>query len=213
MKTEALVLHSLRYGDASRIVHIYTASVGMVAFMVRGGGGRGRGVQAALLQPLTLVEIDFDHRPNKNLQSLRDVQLLTPYASLPFDMRKRAIAMFLAEVLHPVLRGEPGNEALFAFVSSSLRWLDLAEERYANFHLIFLLQLTRHLGFYPEHHALAEAYHLPVLLRLNYRSMHLLRLTREQRSRFLDTLLDFYADNVPAFPEILSAEVLHEVLS
>ena len=59
--------------------------------------------------------------------------------------------MFLAEFLYRALKEEAPNEPLFAYLQHSIRWLDECEGRsFANFHLVFLMRLSRFLGLYPN---------------------------------------------------------------
>ena len=143
---------------------------------------------------------------------MRDARLLSPYVSIPFEPTKLSIALFIAEFLYHALKGEQQNAPLFAFVSSSLAWLDAAERPVPNFHLVFIMRLAHYIGFYPnldDYHdgcvfdlrnavftsqpplhsdyvGAEEASHLQQLMRMQYATMHLFRLSRSQRNRILE---------------------------
>ena len=57
--------------------------------------------------------------------------------------------MFLSEVLSYSIKEEENNNPLYDYLETGLIWLDL-HDKIANFHLLFLLNLTRFLGFYPD---------------------------------------------------------------
>src|SRR5690606_21199191 len=78
---------------------------------------------------------------------IREVKCLHPYHSLATDVRKSAIAMFVCEILNKTVREESSPGPLFEFIFSSLRVLESLEKNYENFHLLFLIKLSRYLGF------------------------------------------------------------------
>lgn len=234
-----VVLHALRFKEDSIIVDIFTEQYGAVPFLVKVPRGRRPSLHAQLLRPLNILQVSFDYRPRLSLQKLTEVRLAVPYSSLPYDSIKETLALFLSEFLYYALRHETANLPLLHFLCNSFQWLDLKEGSLANFHIVFLVQLSRHLGFWPQTEGLAEgmlyfdlnegAYRrepalgscclgveesalVPVLTRLTYGSMHLLRLSSEQRNQVLETLLTYYRLHVPEFPSLKSVEVLREVL-
>ncbi len=217
-KTRGIVVRTVRYGERSVIANVFTEQLGMVGFMVKPRSKRRDPQRSLLLSPLAIVELDFDYRDNRALSQLDDVRIAVPYASLPYNPVKQAIALFLGEFLFHALRNEQANEGLFGFVVASLQWLDLSEGSFANFPLTFLLRLTRYLGIWPsveEACSLAgegERELVPLVLRMDFASMHLFRMSREQRRRLLRLMTDYYRLHVDGFPTLRSPEVLHEVL-
>lgn len=149
--TEGIVLQSLRYGDSSLIVKVYTRSHGLKSYIVKGAFNRSSKNRVALFQNLHLINYVEVGKPNKGtLGYLKDVQLSSVYQSIPFEMNKGAILMYVSELLSKTLTEQEQNEALFDFIVKSMQWLDLVPADYANFPLYFTLELTRHLGFYPK---------------------------------------------------------------
>ena len=238
-KTSGIVLRTVRYKDTGLMVTVYTESGGRASFAVSvPQRARKSGVRAAFFQPLALLEMEADVRPTASVHRLKDVKLLHPFASLPFEPRKSAIALFLAEFLYHALRGEAENRPLFAYLRHSLVWLDACQSDFSNFHLVFLMRLSRFLGLYPnlEHYGVgdyfdlraacftpsrptahadylppAEAAHLARLMRMNYDTMRFFRLNRAGRARILEVVLAYYRLHLPAFPVLKSPEVLKEL--
>ena len=238
-KSQALVLHSLKYNDTAFIAVLFTEAEGVVSFLVRIPKTRKAGIKQKLFQPLNLLEIEWDHHETSSLQHLRNMRCFCPYTSLPYHPLKSSIALFISEFLYYSLRGEQQGKALFDYLLTSLRWLDLAEQSYSNFHLVFMMRMSRFLGFYPNldnyiendffdlmnscftpatplhpyYIGAEEAAFIPLLMRMNYETMHLFRFTREQRSRLLEVLNEYYRLHVPNFPKLKSLEVLRQVFS
>ena len=233
-KTQAIVLHSLKYGETRLIVDVFTRAFGRQSFIVSiPKTPRGK-IKKQFFQPLTLLDIETDIRPRLQLQKLHDVRLMSPFASIPFDPDKLAISLFVAEFLYYALRSEQRNELLYDYLENSIMWLDGQQVRFANFHLVFLLRLTRFLGFYPNLDAYKdgdyfdlresvfmsnppvhrdflhpeEAQKVQLMMRRDYPTMHLFRMSHQERNRLLEVSLKYYRLHLPDFPEMKSIEVL-----
>ena len=218
-KTRGIVLHTLRYSDAKVIATLFTESRGAVSFMVRIPRTRYSALQGVLLSPLSMLEVDMDYQENAQLQRMIDVRIDEPYQSLPYHPMKQTIALFLGEFLYYSLREESTNPALYDYLTKSLLWLDARQEGYANFPLTFLIRLSRFLGIWPDTEeaqkmlSVEEQSFVPLMMRMDFATMHLFRFSRDQRARMLQVLNDYYRLHVPHFPELRSMAILREVLS
>jgi DNA repair protein RecO (recombination protein O) len=236
-KTQAIVLHSLKYGETRLIVDMFTRSQGRQSFIVSIPKSVKGKIKKQLFQPLTLLEIEYDLRPKLQLQKLSDVRLASPFSSIPFDPNKLSISLFIAEFLYYALRSEQRNEPLFDYIVNSIQWLDAQTNRFANFHLVFLMRLSRFLGFYPnldhyqagDYFDLRESVFLPVppvhrdflhpqeaekiqlMMRMDFPTMHLFRMSHQERNRLLEVSLIYYRLHIPDFPELKSVSVLQEL--
>ena len=151
IKTEAIVLHSLKYGESRMIVDLFTRQQGRLSCIVSIPKTSKAKIKKQLFQPLTLIDVESDIRPRVQLQKLCDARLLHTPLTLHLSPAKMAISLFLAEFLYHALRGEQQpDEQLFDYMKHSFLWLDAAHDGYANFHLSFLMHLSRFLGFYPN---------------------------------------------------------------
>ena len=233
-KTQAIVLHSLKYGESRLIVDMFTRAFGRQSFIVSIPKTSKSKIKKQFFQPLTLLEIETDIRPKLQLQKLADVRMLTPFASIPFEPDKLAISLFVAEFLYYALRSEQRNELLYDYLEYSIMWLDGQQASYANFHLVFLLRLTRFLGFYPNlddyeegdyfdlresefmrntpvHRDFLqpeEAQKVQLMMRMDFPTMHLFRMSHHDRNRLLEISIKYYRLHLPDFPEMKSIEVL-----
>lgn len=148
--TQAIVIHVLKYSDTSLIVKLYTASDGLKSYMLRGVlNAKRRGIKAAYFQPLSLLSVVAQHKNNQNLHTLKEVHIATPCTQLYTHMVKQTIVMFLSEVLSSCIQEEEANEGMFQFIEQGILWLE-NNDSVANFHLVFLMNLTSFLGFYPD---------------------------------------------------------------
>ena len=236
-KTKAIVLHSLKYGETRLIVDMFTRSHGRLSFIVKIPKSSKSKMKKQLFQPLTLLEIEADVRQKVQLQKLSDVRLAVPFLSIPFNPHKLSISLFVAEFLYYALRSEQHNELMFDYMENSILWLDGQDTHYANFHLVFLMRLSRFLGFYPNlddykvgdyfdlresvflssppvHHDFLhpeEAEKVQLMMRMDFPTMHLFRMSHQERNRLLEVSLTYYRLHLPDFPEMKSVSVLQEL--
>jgi len=233
-KSKAIVLRIVRYGETQLIVDFLTESHGRMAFMVRlSKSSRGK-MKRQYFQPLMVLNLEFDFRPQKELQRLLDVSVAIPFSSIPFSPVKLSLAMFLSEVMTYATRYEQVNHALFEFILRSLAWLDISEGEISNFHILFLMKLSSYLGLAPDlsnddnhqwfdlkegcfvssvpshSHYLSQSdsRHLVQMARLGYQTMHLYTMNRQQRSHCIEVILEYYKLHIPDFPELKSLPVL-----
>jgi len=149
-KTRGIVLRSLKYGESGVITTIYTEAFGRMAFIMQGIHGKKSSVKGNLLKQLFLLEMEVEYKPGRELQRVKEIKNISPFGSIPFGIVKSSQALFLAELLEKVLREEESRPDLFGFLYRSIQVLDLLEVGINNFHLMFLIQLTRYLGFGPS---------------------------------------------------------------
>jgi len=235
VKTRGIVLHSVKYAENSLIVSVYTLHHGRCSFMVQGvHGGRSRN-KVALFQPLTLLDIEMAHSPRRDLQRFREVSVAMPFHSMHSNIVKSTIALFLGDVLSRVLREEEHNEQLFSYTLHAIQLLDTMTEGVADFHLVFLSDLSKHLGFYPGNnfaagtpyfdgragmfvaqknsHCLGEGESrlLSLMLDHGFEQAGTLSLNKPTRAKFLEIMIDFYSLHLPGMRHLQSLEVLGQV--
>lgn len=237
VRTKAIVLKSVKYGDGSLVVDMLTRERGRVSFIVRIPKTPKGKLKKQFFQPMSVLSLVFDYRQRSSLQRIRDIAVLRPFVSIPFEPFKISLAIFLAEFLAYATRDEQQNVPLFEFVENSLLWLDNASSGYTNFHIVFMTRLSQFVGFWPSLDGYgrdclfdlregcftrvaplysdvlspSEAHFVPILMRMNYRSMRLLRLNREQRNHITDMILYYYRLHVPEMPELRCLDVLKEL--
>lgn len=150
-----IVLRTVKYGDTSLIVDLFTESHGRCSFMTSYSRGRRHSGSSAFWSPLSMVEFQADMHSSTRLPRPKDVRLFYVYGDMPYSPLKSTISLFLAEFLSAALREEHANAPLFQYLQSSLLWLDHValpgkSQAVANFHLVFLMHLSRFIGIYPN---------------------------------------------------------------
>ncbi len=232
--TKAIVLSAIKYGDADLIVKCYT-QVGLKSYMLKGVLKSKKGkLKAAYFQPLTHLELVAKHNNKGNLNFIKEVKISYPYSTVPFDIVKQTMVLFLSEVLVKSIYEEEQNNQLFEYIETALIWLDTNGE-VANFHLLFLLNLTKHLGFYPEKEDTNSIFfdleegrftnsiprnnivtgenltYLKALLGINFEGLYTLKFNGLIRQSILDILIRYFELHLPGFHRPKSLAILKTV--
>ena len=234
--TKAIVISTIKYGDTSLIATCYTQKSGIKAYMLRGVlTAKKAKVKSAYFQPLTQLNITANHNNKGTLNSIRDVEVLNFYNSIYTNIKKQTIALFLAEILYFSIREEEQNESLFEYLETSFLWLD-THTNITNFHLLFLLNLTKFLGFYPETTNINTSYfdlvegsftnhssfntvtgdnlnQFKKLLGINFDAIHKVDFSAQNRQAVLTILIQYFENHLNGFKKPKSLDVLKSVFS
>lgn len=236
-KGRGVVLHTLKYGDSSLIVYLLTDVGGRRSYMVQGARSRtGHGSKFALFQPAFPVEFEGLESTRMEMHRFKEVRAGFTLRDIPFDVRKSTIALFMAEVLYRLVRESEPNEALFGFVWNSVGALDAMGGGVADFHLWFLANLSRFLGFCPGNEYeegawfdMHEGLYTPVrpahsgcmtqectrilgeMVGREVDVLGTLGLNRRQRVDFLNAMLAYFGYHLDAISAVQSVRILREV--
>jgi DNA repair protein RecO (recombination protein O) len=237
--TKGIVLTHTRYGESSAIVHVYTFHFGMQSYMVNSVFSKKKKGNTLLLQPLNLLDMEVYHRNEKDLQRLKEFKLAHPLNHIPYSQSRRAQAFLITEILSRVLRNEGHNHELFRFIAESIEFLDGEHPGLENFHIWFLFNLTRFLGFYPSNNpeASSKAFDLtegcyvnvepphPYILQGNalqlfaylfnsdQTKLQQIAVNVEQRRTLLETIIQYYELHHQNIGKIRSLAILENLFS
>ncbi len=237
VSTKAIVISKLKYRDSDLIIKCYTEQFGVQSYLLRGVLKSKKGkLRTAYFQLLSQLEIIVNYRENRSLQSINDVKSLFFYQSIHTNVAKSAIVMFLAEVLSSILKEEEKNQNLFTYIETTLLWLDTNDD-FSNFHLLFLLNLTKYLGFYPDlEHSDLDYFNLEdgrfqsqkandncvfgekltslrLLLGIHFDALNTININSKKRQEFLDMILLYFELHLGSLKRPKSLQVLNQVFS
>lgn len=236
-KTQGIVLSATKYNDRFSIAQVFTSDFGRMAYLLPISKSKKRKINPALFFPLSVLDLEVEHFPLRQIHRLKDVQRQFPLYSINVNVVKLSITFFLSEFLTKVLQETNENRVIFSFIKNSILTLEQKEKGLANFHLAFMFNLAQFLGITPNldnytkysffdlingeftqetplhTHFLnsRQSSYLNVLKRINYNNMHLYGLSQSDRNILINYMLDYYRMHVYDFNEIKSLEVLREL--
>jgi DNA repair protein RecO (recombination protein O) len=236
-KVRGIVFHAIRYAESSLIARVYTDKLGLQSYLVRGARKPRAKLRVSLFQPLNILEMEVYHKEKSSLQNIREARPARIFESIPFDVRKSSIAMFLGDVMTKSIREEEANPDLFRFLDQMITRLDQLESEVADFHLQFLVHLSKHLGFSPQGSysqqapffdmeeggfcgnqpghsnfmAYPESEHFSRLAGQSPSEAIRLKIDREDRNSLLEHIIRYYQLHNPGLQNIRSHQVLREI--
>ncbi len=236
IKTSGIIIHQVKYSESARIIDILTSEYGRVSYIVR-SVSKKTAIKPAHLLPLTLVEMETNHRSNRDLQYIKELRIKHPLHNLYIDPVKSSIAIFMAEVLRKSLEQTNRDENFFRFLENSIISLDNNNKEIANFHLLFMAQLTVFLGFSPNFDNYDNNRYFDLLngtfesvqpphshflekekkdlfvqtMKYDFENMGKIALNRHQRNDILDSLCEYFQLHIPTFHSLKSVDVLKEI--
>lgn len=236
-KFKGIVLDLTRHSDSHNIVTLYTPSRGRVAFLSAAGSSKAARLRAARLQPLSVIEGDFNFKPNAELQRLGTFALSEVWTDIYANPVKQLLCLFISEFLNRLLRASMPDQSLWDYVHGSLRFLDTMDSRLNDFHIVFLSSLLPFAGIQPDGADYSpgkyfdmqggvftesvprhrdwlggdEARFASLLGRINFANMRTLRLKSAERARALEALLHYYGLHFPGVSNLKSLQVIREI--
>ncbi len=240
-KTKGIVLRSIKYGETSLVVTIFTELFGIQTYMVNGvRTSKQSSSKANHFQPAAILDLVVYHSEARSMQRIKEFSWAFLYSEVLHSVIKNSIASFMVELLQKCLKQPEPNTDLFNFYEDALMQLDSAGKTVtANYALFISLQLAHFLGFriadnYDEENTvldLAEGNftdHQPagphfidgekaqltaqLLKVMQPHELEVFKLNRGQRRDLLLKYIDYYALHISDFGQMKTLLVLHEVL-
>lgn len=238
LKTRGIIFRTIKYSETSIIADIFTEEKGLNSFIISGVRNPKSKVGSGLFQVMSLVEIVAYFKNDGKLNRIKEVRSAHIYQSIPFQIEKMAVGMFMAEVCQKSIKTAEENQELFDFLMEVFIFLDKTKNTVSNYHLTFMMALTRFLGFLPNgefsddtpYFDLKEGVFEPVvpvhpnflkkeesadfgaILKSNIRDAHSLKFTRAQRKLLIKNLLDFFKYHIEDFGEVNTHKIFETVL-
>lgn len=238
-KVRGIVLKTTNYSESSVVVQVFTDKFGMQSYLINGVKKPKAKIKMNMLQALHLLDMVVYHKINSNIQRVSEARQTPVFKTIPYDIIKSSIVIFLNEVLYKSIRQQSADDGLFDYIFNSIAWFDETELVNPNFHLSFLLKLTRFLGFYPNDkkrsdqnyfdlhegefvsrrpiHAnyleLEDALRFISLFNTPLEKISELNFNNAQRRFLLGKILVFYTLHTASFGEVQSHKILETLLS
>ncbi len=236
------MLRTVKYGETSLIVSIFTELFGLQSYLVNGvraSSKKGAG-KANLFQPGAILEMVVYHNELKQLQRIKEFKWGVIYQKILIDVPVNAVALFIIELLSKCVKQPEANPDLYHFAEDALVHLDQSAGTVtANFPLYFAVHLPVFFGFrisdnFTQANSLLDLQegcfvHDPPphanylddrpaavtaeLLRIQHPAdLSQLRLNHEFRRGLLQAYEDYYALHLSDFGRLRTLPVLRAVL-
>ena len=228
-----IICKTVKYGESSLILDIFSADVGMRSYIC-GGVRKKNSNKAAMLRVMNLVDIVcYDKSSTKpSLSRIKEVKFSKIYSRIPFDVVRGTVGMFLIEVSRKAIVQTDEADRIYDFVSLRFNELDSEQVVMKDFHIRYLIDLAREIGFEMQNNwsAIDTRFSLREGQFIADSQQHRDKLsidlsellsqylaggqpssTKEQRRQLITKLVDYYRFHVDGFTEVKSLEVLYNL--
>ena len=238
IQTEGIVIKTIKYGETSIITHVLTREHGLQTLIMGGvNSGNSKSGMFQIMNQLDLVIYYSDHRP---MHRIKEVRYSKIYQTLPFEMQRTAVGVFMLELLRKCIQGNDIDSRLYDWIKVCLDHSDDATLHVTWMPLHFILGFSKHLGFHPldnysEQHPFFDLregrfiedapYHRDYLDKDSAALLHYLicrsdisnmpayTSSRQTRKELLYGLLDYYRFHLDHFNGLDSPLILEEILT
>lgn len=233
IKTRGIIFKAFKYAETSMILDIYTEEKGLQKYIISGVRSKRAKVKTGLLQPANLVDMVAYFRDNKPLNRVKEIKLAYTYQTIPFDIIKGTIGLFMIELAQKTIKEQESNLDLFHFLFQQFITLDESTPLNPNVHLYFMLELSRYLGFYPSGKWSKQTtwFNMKKGIFVKEEPLHqysldqnlsekiglllakeTVQLTRSDRQKLVQKLIDYFRLHIESFKGLNTHTILKEVL-
>ncbi|MCD8313514.1 MAG: recombination protein O N-terminal domain-containing protein [Bacteroidales bacterium] len=214
VNADLIILHTTKFAENSLVIHTYSEEYGRRSFLVR---GLGRKFPMSLFLPLNVLEAYITVNPKSSLYTVKSLSVKYPLNGMRDNLYKSTISLFISEVLYRVVREGALEPGLFEWLEKSILLLDAVRTDFSNFHIKFLTDFCRILGFSPapqdlepftrELTSLADS-----ILRSTFEEAMLVPMTGDSRNALAERILKYIEFHCESEVNIRSLRVLHDLL-
>ena len=235
-KSTGIVFRSIKYGETSLILDVFTREKGMRSFIVSGVRSSKTKNKASLYQHLNILDLVAYDKDNK-IARIKECKIQHYYQRLSFDVIRSSIGLFLLEVCKNSIKEKEANIELFDFILERLTLLDSdTSHNFGLYPIKFMLELTQYIGFMPygnyddsnpyfdlyngrfipemteKYVASKEVSHcLELINNTDIRELKSIVINKELRNLIMDDLVVYYRLHIEQFKELNTLQVLRTI--
>ena len=211
-KAELIILNHTKFGENSIVLHTLSSEYGRRGFLVKVSPRTAM----ALFLPLNILEAEVTENPKSSLWFARNFVSVNPLNGIRSNIHKNTMTLFMSEVLYRVVKDQTNEDGLADWLKGQILTLDALQSDFANFHLLFLLNLYAALGFDPDLAGLApfadkKLIHIEALLKTPFAEALLLPLSGADRNAIAESILKYIEYHTESAVNVRSLAVLREI--
>lgn len=149
IRTEAIVLRSIDYGETSQIVTLFTRQKGKLAVMAK-GARRTKSRFGSSLQPMSYIQVVFYYKGSRGIQTLSESSHVRPFHGIMRSLEGLSYGLRIVELVYALLQEEEQNPIVFNLLIEVLERLNRSGTRLENLFHYYQLRLAAVLGFAPN---------------------------------------------------------------
>lgn len=233
-KTEGIVLKTIKYGESSLIVKLFTEKFGLIPVIFK-GIRNSKKKEFTILQPGFIIDIFIYYKENKNILLSKEKNIHYLFQTITQDIAKLSVVYFIVEIAIRCIKEHQVSTKEYLFIKNFLIQLDNETGSIENYPMLFMSQLSYLLGFKPMYEKTEEQafFNLekgvfenipqPQIHQdsesstLLHKMLTLLDKNKTiafnptERKKILDTWIVYYQHQIPDFKQLQTPHILHQL--
>jgi len=128
IKTEAIVLSKMNYGDSSSIASLFTENLGKISVIVKGARSP-KSNYGKIVDPLNYLAVVLYKKESREIQLLSQADIVEHYPNIKNDLSKLGYAYGVVELVKNLLADHEVNKKIFKGMVKILSRLNSGEEK------------------------------------------------------------------------------------
>ena len=120
VNTSAIVLKSFSYGESSLIARCFSEKHGKISLIIK-GAKRIKSSKAPYFQPLSYIDIIYNHKLNRELQVLSKVNFRQYWSKILDDLYRVSLAISILELTDKTMSDNDPHPSLFLILKEVLK--------------------------------------------------------------------------------------------
>ena len=147
--SKGIILKVFPYSNTSVICNVFTDDYGKLTFIAK-GVRKPKNPLLSILQPFNLLEIQYYHKKNRNMQLIKEADILITFEKLRQDYSGLIMGGSVLNIINRIFEQEYPNTTIFRLIYKTLNKIADSSEFNRIFFIFFLFHLSKHLGVMPN---------------------------------------------------------------
>ena len=149
LSSQGVILKVFPYSNTSTICNVFTNDHGKLTFIAK-GVRKPKNPLLSILQPFNLLELQYYYKKNRNMQLIKEADILIGFDKLRNNISSITIGSAILNIINRIFEPEYSNETIFRLIYKTLNKLSSAHTHNKVFFIFFMFHLSKQLGFMPN---------------------------------------------------------------
>ena len=144
IKTEAVILSKMNYGDTSNILSVYTKDYGKLSVIIKGAKS-SKSKSGLIADPPNLVQIVLYKKDTRDIQVISSIDMISYFPKMKEDIERLKYSFAIIELVKKLTPENETNLRLFNGLSRILSLIDSSDDNpkilFGRFFLFFLKEI------------------------------------------------------------------------
>ncbi len=193
-RRKIIILHTIKHSESALVVQCYCNEEGKQSLYLRGKANHNK------FHRLGILDVIIYKKSTATMGAIKEISHAEPSIEIRSSIYKSTIAIFMSELISKCIRETETDTLLFNFLCASIGILEHTPENVSNYHIHFMTNLCKYLGFMPHNNynpTTANIFHIESATFISkYGKTYNSDTLTEEESLLLNELINNKAENI-----------------